>query len=110
MREKTVPAQPEKTVTEIIIACSISYINGTVQFAIADATEVDGELVPDLSTTEYVNIQGPEFDELMGESPEWAPGKPADVFRPADLFSFLDKRRDEAAAKPDKKIRKGKSK
>lgn len=92
MRQKTIPAQAKRTVVEIVIACSISYINKTVQFAIAEATEVDGELVPDLSTQDYITLTGDDFDDLMGESPDWAPGKPANSFRQDDLFTVLDRK------------------
>jgi hypothetical protein len=92
MRQKTIPAQAKRTVVEIVIACSISYINKTVQFAIAEATDVDGELVPDLATQEYITLTGDDFDDLMGDSPEWAPGKPLNSFRPDDLFTVLDRK------------------
>ncbi len=36
------------------------------------------------------SFSGEQYSALMSANPVWAPNKPAGVFRPEDLFSFMD--------------------
>jgi len=77
-------------ITEMVVAVSVSYVHRVVQVGVAPATEDGGELVPVVGATVYTTIRGDQYNELMAESPEWAPGKPAGSFREQDLFHILD--------------------
>ncbi|MEK4328907.1 hypothetical protein MKX70_24010 [Paenibacillus sp. FSL R7-0312] len=41
-------------------------------------------------THEYYQVRGQHYDLLMSESPDFAPGKPPNEYREADLWHIID--------------------
>lgn len=77
-RTITIPASAERTATQSLLRISIN-----IGFGVEIVLNTDGKV----STRTF---SGAEYDELLAESPEWAPDKPGGVFRPQDIFAFMD--------------------
>jgi hypothetical protein len=89
MRQKTIPAVPERTVYEEIASVSISYLDQSATAGIVQGQMVQGEFVPDFKSVRYVDLGHEGYLELMQSKPS---GKPQGEFRRADLFDVIDKR------------------
>lgn len=88
MRTIKIPAREESLRVQSIISLSVSYINRTVTVIHALGDMVGGEFVPEVGTEIHESI---DFDQLMSEGPDWAPGKPAGSFRKEDVLEALDR-------------------
>lgn len=76
-----------------------SYIKGEiVQARTAIGRNIDGQFVADNQfPLQEFDIQGQELDLLLSENNET--GKPAGVFRPDDLWAFIDANRSRGGLK-----------
>jgi hypothetical protein len=77
-RTVTIPAAAERVVAQSLLRISIN-IGVNVEVVL----NTDGKV----STRTF---SGSQYDDLMSASPPWAVGKPAGVFRPEDIFTFMD--------------------
>lgn len=87
MRQKIIPAIPEKTVYEELATVSISYLEQSVTAGIVLGELVDGQFVPDPKSVRYVDLGHEGYLELMKPQDT---GKPRDEFRRSDLFDVID--------------------
>ena len=86
MRQRIIPAVPEKIIEEEILSYTVDMTNGTV-------TVILGELDENNSVTSnrLVSLGADGYDMLVeAENPSWARGKPKGEFRRADIFAVMD--------------------
>lgn len=85
-REVIIPASEERRVTRkierIVIDPRVASVEVTMQ-------DYEGSVSVKGSATSY-SFRGSDYEELLSEYPVWAPTKPAGVFRPSDIFAYLD--------------------
>jgi len=77
-RTVTIPAVAEHTAAQIMLRISIN---------IGQNVEVVLNTAGSISTRTFA---GEHYEALVSANPEWAPLKPAGVFRPEDIFAYMD--------------------
>lgn len=80
-----------QTVTKVATKQDFSYINKNkelrlINFEVISLSD-DGEI---LERKAY-QLNDADYDLIMSDSPDFAPGKPVNDFREADLFYMIDK-------------------
>lgn len=105
MRTQTIPQQ---TVVEDLISFEHHQVNDFVKVLVGRGQTINGKFEPfpsqayesitiidspgltNSTTGEVVKQEHMDYQELMSANPNWAPTKPAGVFRKEDLWHFVD--------------------
>ena len=77
-RTVTIAATAERTATQILLRISTN-INSSVEVVLNTGGVVSTR-----------NFSGTQYDDLMSANPSWSVNKPAGVFRPEDIFAYID--------------------
>lgn len=87
---RVIEAVAERVEEVYIFAKSESLVNRTLIISYGPGVVQNGKIVVKPNDCRDLTIQGEDYDELMSESPEWAPNKPAGTYRDEDLLAYLD--------------------
>ena len=72
------PAVPEREAIQRLLRISINI-----------GQSIDIVLLTEGETTAR-SFSGSQYDDLVSANPTWSPNKPAGVFRPDDIFAYMD--------------------
>lgn len=87
MRQKVIPAVPERVVYEKLATLSISYLDESATAGLVEGELIDGQFVPDLKSVRYIDLGNKGYKELMKSKPD--KNKPKGEFRTEDVLDLI---------------------